>query len=144
MNGVPMSALDSAAFPIDFSALDGETLRDLELIYKTEAIAQAMVAEQMLAELRREHRDKVRAVDGMGERTQAVPAILRGIAAADGESFNDPSYAKFIGKKYPETVVRSGGTKLQFGYTGGLPGNCVLGMDPVPVNPKRYTKTYAG
>lgn len=132
----------TAAFPIDFSSLDGETLRDLELIYKTEAIAQAMVAEQMLDELRGQNRDKRRSIDGMGGMQQSVPAILRGIAAADGESFSDPDYAKHVAKKYPETVVKSGGTKLQFGYTGGLPGGCMVGIDPVPVNPKRWSKTY--
>lgn len=124
-------------FPIDFSQIDGQTLRDLEELCRIDLMAQAIAAEALLPSVGKENEATRRSVDGFGECVlSGVPTELALASKLNGETFEDPGFRKFLGKRYPAVKAKSGGTKLLVGWVPSGTGHSWA----APV--KRFTKTY--
>lgn len=128
----------SCALPVDLSNIDGETLRDLEELYRQELQEIALGEEILLRTIAQDNRQRERSIEGMGSRVLSVPVALATQARIQGETFADPGYRRFVKNRYDLPTPNVGGTKdIMVGYTIG--GDTAL----PPPRSKRFTKTYA-
>jgi hypothetical protein len=107
---------------VDLSELPNEVKAALHRVCTDDAaaqIVQARIRQRKIAKFYADNRPK--AIDGFGPQTMAVDPFFIGYFNMQHKRkvCADPEFMKFIAKQDDSFRVRSGGTKVQSGYTGG-------------------------
>lgn len=98
-----------------------EVLRELQELYREEALQRAVASQERMAEIGRFNQDAVYSVDGVGAPTVRFDAdhfhMRRVMEGADA---NDPEFRSWLAKRDEAAYARvnAKGSKLQVGYTG--------------------------
>lgn len=118
---------------IDLSGLDAKTRGKVDEIFRRDYDLKVMKAiRRQTALAARNQRDKERSLNGRGERTHEIDAVIDSIwRQFYGHDYSaNQDLMKFLAKRNPEIRVLSGGTKMM---TGWMPGAA-----------SKFRKTYAG
>lgn len=93
--------------------------------------------------------DERRSIDGLGAPIAEInPTAFHYWGLRLGyKCWHDKQFMREFLRDNPAARVRAHGTKAQFGYTGGLPGNCEVlaeGVGSQESGVRKFSKTYSG
>ncbi len=101
---------------------------------------EAEEADREMLAIRKEYRDGVRANPAKGAPSMAIPATLYHHLRDHGFDSSSREDRATVARMFPDTKVKALASKPTFGPTGGLPGGCDVGIDPV--GKVKFRKTY--